>query len=172
MPAEVLIRPYQPSDQPGIEWLYSRTPPWGRTYPRPQPVPEHLTRIEEVCQRALVAVEQDRAGEAIVGFLALTQPDSPEGVPAPEFIDLSRPATRIHWLLVAPERWRHGIGRRLVGAALDWSRGQGFATLMLDTTADQEGAVAFYLAMGFHEAGRTRFRDWEIVWFVLPLLQG
>lgn len=169
MAVTIHIRPFQTSDQPGVEWLYSRTPPWGRTYPRPEPVPQELKRIADACEHAVVAVEQDRAGEAVIGFVALTTPSPPGDVPVPEFIDRSRSATRLRWVLVAPERWRQGIGSRLVNSALDWSREQGDETIFLGTTSEQDGAVFFYRALGFHEAGRTTFRDWEIVWFTLTL---
>ena len=39
---DVRIRPYEPGDQPRVKWLFERTPPWGRTYPRPQELPEEL----------------------------------------------------------------------------------------------------------------------------------
>jgi GNAT superfamily N-acetyltransferase len=76
---------------------------------------------------------------------------------------------RLRHVLVAPERWRQGIGRRLVHAAVDWSREQGYRAIVLDTTADQVGAVAFYKALGFREPGRTVYREWQIVWFLLRL---
>jgi GNAT superfamily N-acetyltransferase len=169
MTPEVTIRPYQPSDQPGVEWLYARTPPWGRTYARPEPIPEAMHQIAEVCEISLVAVEQDRDGEAIVGFVGLTQPDSPGGVPLPGDIDSARRIGRLHWVLVAPERWRNGIGRRLVQEVLEWCRRNGFEAVILDTTTDQEGAVHFYRAIGFRELEHTRYRDWELAWFIIDL---
>ena len=167
--AAVTIRPYRPSDQEGVEWLYSRTPPWGRTYPRPQPIPPEIRRVQEAYEYVLVAVEQDRDGEAVVGLTTVANAQAGGGVPLPGFIDLSAPASRLRHVLVAPERWRLGIGRRLVEAAIAWSRSRGHGAVVLDTTTDQQGAIAFYRALGFGEAGQTTFQEWEIVWFELKL---
>jgi GNAT superfamily N-acetyltransferase len=167
---DVTIRPYRRADQAGVEWLYARTPPWGRTYPRPQPVPDDIRRLPDTYEHVLVAVEQDRAGEAVVGMLTLGKAGRDGDLPAlPEFIDLTQATARLHHVLVAPERWRRGIGRRLVQAAVDWSGRQSYRAVVLDTTVDQQGAVAFYDALGFEEAGRTTFREWQIVWFRLAL---
>ena len=163
------IRPYRPADQPGIEWLYSRTPPWGRTYPRPEPVPEDLRHIEEAFEYAIVAFEQDRDGEAITGLTTVARVNAASGVPLPAFIDVSKPMARLNHVLVAPERWRQGIGRRLVEDAIAWARAHDYAGIVLDTTSDQEGAVSFYHALGFREAGHTTFGEWELVWFELAL---
>jgi GNAT superfamily N-acetyltransferase len=167
--ANAVIRPYRPSDQPGVEWLYSRTPPWGRTYVRPEPVPEDIRRISTAFEYVVVAVEQDRAGEAVVGLTTVAPARPDATVPMPAFFDLTRPTARLHHVTVAPERWRQGIGRLLVQDAIAWARQAGYRSLILNTTIDQRGAVAFYLALGFREAGHTTFRDWELVWFDLAL---
>ena len=169
MVERVHIRPFQDSDQAGVEWLYSRTPPWGRTYPRPQPIPESLTRIKNSHQLALVAVEQDRAGEAVVGLTTVIDAGPDNEIAVPGFIRLEGRVARLHLVLVAPERWRHGIGTRMVEEAIAWSREHGYEAVIVDTTSDQKGAVEFYRAMNFAESGRTIFRDWEIVWFELKL---
>ena len=165
----VAIRPYQPSDQPGVEWLYARTPPWGRTYPRPQPIPDDIRHIAEAFEYVIVAVEQDRAGEATIGLATVGKPDRTGGVPLPDFIDLTRRTARLHHVSVVPERWRQGIGRMLVRDAIAWARGAGYQSVLLDTTTEQAGAVAFYHALGFQNAGHTAFREWEIVWFRFDL---
>ncbi len=72
---------------------------------------------------------------------------------------------RLHHVAVAPERWRHGIGRELVRAALEWTRLNDFSSLVLETTTPQEAAVGLYLATGFTEIGRTKFGIWELIWF-------
>lgn len=57
---EVEIRPFAPSDQEGVRWLFARTPPWGRTYPRQQALPEDLEEIARSCPTGcFVATEQD-----------------------------------------------------------------------------------------------------------------
>ena len=167
--SEVTTRLYRLSDQPGVEWLYARTPPWGRTYPRPQPIPEDIERVGERFECVLVAVEQDRDGEAVIGLTAVNNANAGNEFVVPDFLELTETTARLHHVLVAPERWRQGVGRRLIKQAVDYSRQRGYRTLILDTTADQTGAVNFYLALGFRVAGRTVHRDWEIVWFALDL---
>ncbi len=164
-----VIRPYEPRDQAGVEWLYSRTPPWGRTYPRPEPLPDALQQPLRHYDQVFVAVEQDRAGEAVVGLATMERAEANTGVPLPAFLDLHRPTARLHSVLVAPERWRQGIGTRLVRAAADWSKSSGFEAVILDTTTEQEAAVALYKSIGFRELGQTTFRDWQIIWFELVL---
>ena len=56
-----------------------------------------------------------------------------------------------------------------MNVALDWSRAQGYEWVILDTTPQQEAAVAFYRAMGFEDVGRSMIDRWELVWFRRPL---
>jgi ribosomal protein S18 acetylase RimI-like enzyme len=167
----IFVRPYQDSDQAGVEWLYARTPPWGRTYPRPQPVPEEIRQLGDSYEHVLVAVENDRDGEAVVGMVAIEGSRSKAGshVPPPDFLDVQKPTCRLHWVLVAPERWRQGIGRRMTQTAIAWACDQGYESMILDTTPQQQAAVALYESMGFKEIGRSRFREYDLVWFRLVL---
>jgi GNAT superfamily N-acetyltransferase len=165
----VTVRPYEARDQAGVEWLYSRTPPWGRSYVRPEPVPPEITGIASQYEHVFLAVAPDRDGEAVVGLTTVSDAHAASNVGLPEFIDLGRRVARLNHVLVAPERWRQGIGRRLVAAAVAWAAAAGYDAVALDTTAEQRGAIEFYRALGFREAGRTRFREWELVWFELRL---
>jgi ribosomal protein S18 acetylase RimI-like enzyme len=54
-------------------------------------------------------------------------------------------------LAVAEHAARQGIGRALIGAADTWARDRGLAHLTLHTGARNEGARAFYAALGFVE---------------------
>lgn len=54
-------------------------------------------------------------------------------------------------LVVAERAGRRGIGRALVGTALDWVSQQGLANLTLHTGAYNAGARAFYASLGFRE---------------------
>jgi GNAT superfamily N-acetyltransferase len=166
---EVVIRRYEAGDQPGIEWLFARTPPAGRTYVRPQPLAEDLKAIEANYDAFWVAVEPTVDGEAVVGMLGVCGLDAPVGVPEPDFVDRLVPSVRVHWVLVVPERQRRGIGRALISRMADWASEHRYAALVLETTTEQEAAVAFYRALGFDEIGRTTFRRWEQVWFELKL---
>ncbi|UBU08815.1 GNAT family N-acetyltransferase [Nonomuraea gerenzanensis] len=52
---------------------------------------------------------------------------------------------------VAPHAVRMGLGRRLLGAAEDWARGQGLRHLTLETAAGNTTARRFYAAVGYQE---------------------
>ena len=172
MAAAVLIRPYEPADQPGVRWLYERTPPAGQVYVRPAPLPRDLEAIADNYEAFWVAVEPTRDGDAIVGITGLRQAGHGTAsftVPLPELFKLEQRTARIHHMSVAPERQRRGIGRLLMETVIDWAPQHGYEALVLDTTSEQEAAVAFYRALGFSELGRTTFKRWEMVWFELKL---
>jgi GNAT superfamily N-acetyltransferase len=168
--AEFSIRPFAPRDTDGVHWLFARTPPWGRTYPRPQPIPDDLADPDATYPAAcFVAVEQDRAGEAVIAFGALapvTEGELP-ALPAFEFMD--GPAWRVHWVSVAAERWRTGVGRALTLRLIEEARARGAHWLVLDTTVQQEGAISLYEACGFARAGQDNIGEWRVEWFRLAL---
>jgi GNAT superfamily N-acetyltransferase len=156
---------FAPSDQEQIEWLYARTPRASGVASRPARLPSDLRNIDQAFARFWVVVESTDDDEVVVGMAGVQDVgvDSVEPPLAP-FINTER-TLRLHRVTVAPERWRHGIGRMLVGAALEWARLHNFASLVLETTPQQEAAVALYLASGFSEIGRTNFGIWELIWF-------
>ncbi len=165
-PVAVRIRPYEGEDQPRVEWLFQRTPPWGRTYPKPQPLPEELESPETAYpDGCFVALEDDIAGKAVVGFLAVAMV-TPDEEP-PDFLAPHPSRGRVHWCSVAPERWRLGIGRSLMEVGLARLREWGCESVILETTSTQEGAIALYESMGFVERGRTQNRIWTQVWLEL-----
>lgn len=57
-------------------------------------------------------------------------------------------------IAVDPTHQRHGIARRLVGAALDEARDRGARTLYLEVREGNAAARALYAALGFLEVGR------------------
>ena len=164
------IRPYRDTDLDRVRWLFARTPPWGRTYPAPQPLPEELEDVSRNFALAWVALEQDMAGEAVVGFAAVSAFDASEPDETPDFVDLSRRMSRIRWLSVAPERWRVGIGRLLVQETIDWARAEGYEAALVETTVQQQAAIALYEAMGFVQAGEYLLHGrWQQTWMELAL---
>lgn len=56
---------------------------------------------------------------------------------------------------VLPEYGRQGIGRRLVGAAIDWARSKGFDSLWLITFAHLPWNAPFYEKLGFSIVDRA-----------------
>ncbi len=166
--AEFSIRPYERGDQEGVRWLFARTPPWGRTYPRPEPLPEDLEDIPgNYPGGCFVAVEQDIAGEALIGLTAVSVMTDAEKDALPEFMGRLPNMSRIHWVSVAPERWRLGVGRELTQRAVEWAAGRGSPCVVLSTTVQQRGAIALYETMGFVARG-TETRDrWTSVYMEL-----
>jgi len=63
---------------------------------------------------------------------------------------------RAHLVLLAvvPEYRRHGIARRLVGWLVDSALTAGMASIHVELRADNDGAYAFYRALGFGEICR------------------
>ncbi len=169
--AEYVIRPFEVSDQERVRWLFARTPPWGRTYPRPQALPDDLEDIpSNYPGGCFVAVEQDISGEAIVGLTAVAKCSEAEGLP--DFIERQASLGRVHWVSVAPERWRLGIGHSLTEVAITWARSAECQALVLNTTVQQEGAIALYESLGFVQRGRTVSGPWHAVWLELVLGGG
>ena len=59
-------------------------------------------------------------------------------------------------LAVAPAWRRRGIGRRLMETVLEWTVSAGVRRVFLEVRESNGGARAFYLRLGFAEAGRRR----------------
>lgn len=56
---------------------------------------------------------------------------------------------------VAPEVRRADVGKRLMGAAVDWARSRKMRELKLMVTSVNPGAIAFYERLGFTMTGKT-----------------
>lgn len=173
-PVAVTLRLFQPGDQDQVEWLQKRTPAAAQVAWREATVPDDLRRIPERYAAFWVAVEalQNHGGasDAIVGMAGMTRvADVAVGPPVPDFLDAPPGTARLHRMRVAPERWHRGIGRELAQAALDWARYEKFASVILETTPQQEAAVSLYRSLGFVEKGRSALGPYELVWFQLVL---
>ncbi|MBQ8313338.1 MAG: GNAT family N-acetyltransferase [Clostridia bacterium] len=68
------------------------------------------------------------------------------------------PVGFLEGVYVQPEHHRKGIARHLVAACEDWARGVGCTEFGSDCEIDNTDSLAFHLAIGFEEAGRT-------IWF-------
>ena len=69
--------------------------------------------------------------------------------------------------VIAPERWRRGIGRMLTHTAIDWARDRGFKAIIVETAPQQEAAVALYESMDFRKRGTSVVGEYELIWFKL-----
>ncbi len=79
----------------------------------------------------------DQDGE-VVGCIAI--------VPA------SADTAQLRWFLVAPANRGQGLGRILLGQALDFARDQGFARVILWTVRGLDAAARLYQSAGFNLA--------------------
>jgi len=61
----------------------------------------------------------------------------------------------LYSMWVDPGARRHGLGRRLIAANVEWAREHGFDQLLLWVTEGNEPAVALYLAVGFEFTGES-----------------
>lgn len=68
------------------------------------------------------------------------------------------PVGFLEGLYVAPAHQRQGVAKQLIAACEDWSRRLGCTEFASDCELDNTASLAFHLAAGFEEAGRT-------IWF-------
>ena len=99
--------------------------------------------VEDALPHLLVADDRDGQG---AGYAVLTV--------AGDVADLQRIAVR------APQR-RTGLARRLLDAALARAAQEGAERVLVEVRADNDAALAFYVAVGFTEIDRRRryYRD-------------
>ena len=110
----------------------------------------YLAPAEAADQRFILAV----SGDTALGFVGF-------GTTRDEDVDSARVA-EVRGLYVHPAHWRRGVGRRLLGAAVDALAADGFEAATLWTLADSEASRAFYEAQGWRTDGVvTPWEDWD-----------
>jgi ribosomal protein S18 acetylase RimI-like enzyme len=134
----MIVRPYHPSDRQNLMDAINAVCAGGmmRT-PRFEPTPawEHaLARPDCPCHLLLVAVE----GANVVGWCRLFPTD--EG------------ALELGIGVVASHR-RRGLGRALLGAALEWASARGMP-VVLETRTDNTLAIRLFTRSGFRVVGQ------------------
>jgi GNAT superfamily N-acetyltransferase len=85
-------------------------------------------------------------GQTLLGFVGT--------VPSRDPIDPG--LGEVDTIAVAPDAWRHGIGRRLMDAAVNDLLDAGYHEAILWTLADYGQGRDFYLATGWHASGEAR----------------
>jgi GNAT superfamily N-acetyltransferase len=103
---------------------------------------------------SMLVAEQDE-GE-LLGFTACGESRDPDAGPQ---------TGEIRTLFVAAGRWRGGVGRALMAAALDDLGRRGYGEATVWSFAANDRANAFYEARGFRPDGATRT---EAVWADIP----
>lgn len=87
--------------------------------------------------------------EGIDGFIRVS---SASKAPVPGCSELE-----ISTFYVQPRHHGKGIGKRLLAAALQHCRQKDAKSVWLATNAENDPAIAFYLAQGFEHVGETQF---------------
>jgi ribosomal-protein-alanine N-acetyltransferase len=93
--------------------------------------------------RSISILAEDDAAKTILGFV-IAQSFLEKGGRVGHFITID----------VEPGRRRTGLGRMLMDAMLERLKSAGIATVRLEVAADNAGAQAFYLGLGFARTGR------------------
>ncbi|MEX1007199.1 MAG: GNAT family N-acetyltransferase [Acidimicrobiia bacterium] len=73
---------------------------------------------------------------------------------------------------VHPDHQRLGFGDAIVERLEQAARELGYDAVHLDTTTQQEPAIAMYLKRGYHEVGRAALRRFDLVLMEKPLVPG
>ena len=138
----VLIRDAGLDDLPAVVALYADDR-LGATREEPgTPLPEAYTRafaeISADPRHRLVVAEED--GE-VVGTLQLSY--------LPHVVRLGAERAQIEAVRVATARRGSGLGRELIGWAVDQARARGCALVQLTTDAARPDAHRFYESLGF-----------------------
>lgn len=68
---------------------------------------------------------------------------------------------QLRWVLTDPSTRGTGLGRRLVEAAIDHARAEGWREVFLETTGGLDVSKALYDRLGFVETSRTRENLWS-----------
>jgi ribosomal-protein-alanine N-acetyltransferase len=131
------IRPVLPADLRRVAWLEEASfhDAW----------PYDLLAYELTHPRAICLLAE-HAGEPAAGYISLRH-----GGGEAEILRLA----------VDPAARRRGVARALVACGLAQLRGKKVESCHLEVRMDNEGAIAFYRALGFARAGRRRhyYRD-------------
>lgn len=114
---------------------------------------EALTLFEPaaVRNRGNIIAARNKQDSTLVGMLIVVPPDS-----AAKRLTKDNEA-EIHLLGVAPEYQKQGVGRKLVEAAIEYARHQGYSKMILWTQLSMIAAQKLYEATGFkHVNDMTR----------------
>jgi GNAT superfamily N-acetyltransferase len=141
-PETISIREAIADDLPGVLPLYAqpeiddgKTLPMGKAesiFARFARYPDYTLYVAEL-------------GTRIVGSFALLIMDNLGHLGAPSAI--------VEDVVVDPALHGHGIGRTMIGFAMERARAEGCYKLMLSSNAKRERAHAFYEALGFERHG-------------------
>jgi GNAT superfamily N-acetyltransferase len=170
------IGPYRPEDQEVVEAMVARAAAAERAGDRWVPLdsaPDSLDTIDTSYLAFWVAVTPERQGDDVVGMIGVRRfgfdTEESGGLALAAEWQRRGDVAELRRLRVAPEVWRRGIGARLTQTVIDWSRENGFRSLVLNTTSPQAAARALYRRLGFTEVARSYIGSYELVWLEIHL---
>jgi RimJ/RimL family protein N-acetyltransferase len=149
---EFIVRPAEPGDAEALVrlaeavsaepegWLISTDGDWRSVGDERR----YLKAVRRYPHAAVYVAERSRDG-AIIGRLSLARDSHPASA---HVADLG--------LMVAADARRQGVGRALLGAAVDWARGAGISKLELHVFPWNEPAMQLYETFGFEREGLRR----------------
>ena len=147
------IRPAAPADQDALVTLFCELnrhhaaiqPEYFR---EPEGLPMAVRQLEEG-REDFVLLVAEREG-ALLGFVVVRVHDTPD-----DPLLVKRRRAHVEDMLVTSSARRQGVGRALVQAAVEWSRGRGACRVLLTVWQDNGGAEAFYRDLGFAPLNRV-----------------
>jgi RimJ/RimL family protein N-acetyltransferase len=134
--AEVLTRLAEAVSAEPEGWLISANGEWRSVGDERR----YLKALRRYPNAAVFVAEQSDG--AIIGRLSLARDTHPASA---HVADLG--------LMVAKDARRHGVGRALLGAAVDWARGASIRKLELHVFPWNEPAIKLYERFGFEREG-------------------
>ena len=78
-------------------------------------------------------------------------------------VKFSEKEAQLRWLLLHPDLWGRGLGRRLVEEALAFSRDAGYSSVFLWTVSTLPAAAGLYRSVGFRETEKVTHELWGSV---------
>jgi aminoglycoside 6'-N-acetyltransferase I len=145
---KVLVRQAKPTDRDQLARL--REALWPRTL-----AAEHARELEPILagetpgNMPLVNFVAETADGKLVGFAEVDLRSHADGC------DPARPVSYLEGWYVAEEARHHGLGRRLLSTAEDWSRSHGCVEMASDTWIDNELSQTCHEALGFEVVDRS-----------------
>jgi ribosomal protein S18 acetylase RimI-like enzyme len=134
---QVKIRPATPEDAPAAAGLMAQLAEHTRGH-IDSGVQDRLRTMIELPLYAIFVAEGEKG--QVVGLLSASQRWT---------LWHTGPCALIEELVVDEGARRRGIGRALIGAALDWARDQGCSEVEVSTDHDNTDAQVFYQRLGF-----------------------
>jgi putative hydrolase of the HAD superfamily len=150
----MLFRSAHPNDAPRIAEIQLHTSAVAyREIFQPREVDE--TRIEQrratwlqFLREGSTHLDVAADGEGVKAFIHYGATRDPDGLPAT--------TAEVYALYVAPDSWRVGIGRELMGRVIKWAAAAGCHGITLWVLEKNESGISFYKARGFLHDGSAK----------------